>query len=130
MWPSSSLYYWKTKGFRRMKLIVIDTLRNSFDWLLEYHVHLQNEFRIKTVSCPTDKLPHKQSEAFQETVSFANKSSRSQMFFKIGVLKNLANFTGKHLCLSIFLIKLKAWRPTLLKTGSNTGVFPRFFWSF
>ena len=26
------------------------------------------------------------------------RSSRSQMFFKIGVLRNFANFTGKHLC--------------------------------
>ena len=26
------------------------------------------------------------------------RSSRSLMFFKIGVLKNLAVFTGKHLC--------------------------------
>ena len=26
------------------------------------------------------------------------ESSRSQMFYKIGVLKNLAKFTGKHLC--------------------------------
>ena len=36
------------------------------------------------------------------------KSSRSQMFFKIGVLKNFAIFTGKHMCKSLFLIKLKA----------------------
>ena len=36
------------------------------------------------------------------------KSSRSQMFFKIGVLKNFAIFTGKHVCNSLFLIKLKA----------------------
>ena len=33
------------------------------------------------------------------------KSSRSQMFFNIGALKNFANFTGKHLCWSLFLIK-------------------------
>ena len=26
------------------------------------------------------------------------RSSRSQMFFKLGVLKNFANFRGKHLC--------------------------------
>ena len=26
------------------------------------------------------------------------ESSLSQMFFKIGVLKNFVNFTGKHLC--------------------------------
>ena len=36
------------------------------------------------------------------------RSSRSQMFFKIDVLKNFANFTGKHLCWSLFLIKLQA----------------------
>ena len=28
------------------------------------------------------------------------------MFFRIGVLQNSANFTGKHLCWSLFLIKL------------------------
>ena len=31
------------------------------------------------------------------------------MFFKIGVLKNFANFTGKHLCWSVFLINLEAF---------------------
>ena len=54
-------------------------------------------------------------------LSFANprkgRSSRSQIFFKIGVLKNFANFTGKHRCWSLFLMKFK-------KTDSNTGVFP------
>ena len=37
------------------------------------------------------------------------RSSRSQMFFKIGVLKNFIIFTGKHLCWSLFLIKLQAF---------------------
>ena len=32
-------------------------------------------------------------------------SSRSNMFFKIGVLKDFANFTGKHLCWILFLRK-------------------------
>ena len=35
-------------------------------------------------------------------------SSRSKMFFKIGVLKNFAKFTGKHLCQSLFFIKKEA----------------------
>ena len=30
------------------------------------------------------------------------------MFFRIGVLKNFAIFTGKHMRKSLFLIKLKA----------------------
>ena len=39
------------------------------------------------------------------------RSSRSQMFFKVGVHKNVANFTEKHLCWSLFVIKLQAFRP-------------------
>ena len=38
------------------------------------------------------------------------RGSRSHMFFKIGVLKNFTIFTGKHLCWSLFLIKLQAFR--------------------
>ena len=33
------------------------------------------------------------------------RSSGSKMFLKIGVLKNFANLTGKHLCWSLFLIQ-------------------------
>ena len=41
-----------------------------------------------------------------------------------GVLKNFVIFTGKHLCWSLFLIKLQALRPAALLTrDSNTGVF-------
>ena len=32
------------------------------------------------------------------------------MFFKIDILKNFVNFTAKHLCWSLFLIKLQALR--------------------
>ena len=46
-----------------------------------------------------------------------------QVFFKIGVLKNFRNFTGKHPCWSLFLIKLQVLRPaTLLKSNFDTGV--------
>ena len=45
------------------------------------------------------------------------RRSRSQMFFKIVFLKDFIIFTGKHLCWSLSLIKLLAWR------DSNTGVF-------
>ena len=44
------------------------------------------------------------------------RSNRSQMSFNIGVLKNFAIFTGKHLRWSHFLIDLQIFRPaTLLK---------------
>ena len=52
------------------------------------------------------------------------RSSRTQMFFRICVLKNFVNFTRKHLRVSLFLIKLQASIPaTLLKRVSDTGVF-------
>ena len=38
------------------------------------------------------------------------RSSRRQMFFNIGVIKNFAMFTQKHLCWSLFLIKMQAFR--------------------
>ena len=38
-----------------------------------------------------------------------------EVFFKKGVLKNFANLTGKHLCWSLFLIKLQARRTPILK---------------
>ena len=52
------------------------------------------------------------------------RSSRLQMFFKIGVLKNFANFTGKHLCWSLFLIKLQGWRPSTLSKRDSNKRFP------
>ena len=47
------------------------------------------------------------------------------MFFEIGVPKNFRNFTGKHFCWSLFLMKMKAFRPeTFLNRDSDTDVFP------
>ena len=52
------------------------------------------------------------------------KSSLRNSSVKKGVLRNFAHFTGKHLCWSIILIELQAFRPTaLLKRDSNTDVF-------
>ena len=49
---------------------------------------------------------------FWEFYCYLQRSSLWQMFFKIGVLKYFVIFTRKHLCWSLFLIKLQAWRPT------------------
>ena len=52
------------------------------------------------------------------------RSKCSQLFFKIDVFKNFALVTGKHLCRSLFLIKLQIFRlTTLLKRDSNTDLF-------
>ena len=47
------------------------------------------------------------------------RSIRSQIFFKLGVLKNFGNFTRKHLSWSLFLIK----RLQLYEKETPTQVF-------
>ena len=50
-------------------------------------------------------------------------SSRSQIFFKTSVLKNVPIFTGKHMWWSLFLIKSQASKPaTSLNRDSIAGV--------
>ena len=57
-----------------------------------------------------------------ENVAMRKKlQTHLQIFFKIGGLRNFANFTGKHLFSSLFLIKLQIWRlANLLRRDSNT----------
>ena len=53
------------------------------------------------------------------------RSSRSQIFFKIGVLKLFPMFAIKNLCSSLFLINLGAWRPEfVLKKRFQHRCFP------
>ena len=47
----------------------------------------------------------------------------SQMFLKIGVLKNFTNLTEKQLCWSLCLIKSQAWRPAFLLIETPTEMF-------
>ena len=74
-------------------------------------------FHMKTRGC----LKH-----FVQNCGFliSFRSSRSHIFLIISLLITFANFTGKHLCWSLFLTKMQALRPTiLLERDSNTSVF-------
>ena len=55
--------------------------------------------------------------------SKAFRSSRSQMFYKLGFLENFAKFTGKHLCWNQFLIKLITCFPMIFAKFSRTPIF-------
>ena len=61
--------------------------------------------------------------SFFSLINFPSfRGSRSQVFFKIGTLKNFVIFTGRYLCWwSLFLMKMQP--STVLKSDSNTGVF-------
>ena len=55
------------------------------------------------------------------------RSSRPELFCEKRVLRNFSKFTGKHLCQSLFLIKLQVWglRPaTLFKKRPWHRCFP------
>ena len=54
------------------------------------------------------------------------RSSCSQVFFKVGILKNFTIFTEKRPCGTLFLIKLQAWRPITL----TKRCFPVFIAKF
>ena len=66
-------------------------------------------FNVAEFAC--EAVKNKKSECFvslnkykakkQYNQGFGNRSSCSQMFFKISVLKNFAIFTGKHVCSSL-----------------------------
>ena len=56
-------------------------------------------------------------------VSKPFRSSRSQMFYKISILKNFAKFTGKYLCWSHFLIKLHTCFPMIFVEFSRIPIF-------
>ena len=57
--------------------------------------------------------------------SYLHRSSRSLIFFKMGVLKNFANLTGKHLCWSeaCNLIKKRLQICEILRTSLFTEHF-------
>ena len=74
----------------------------SFTWVLELVFCFAFE-KMPYYSLPMLFVPSRKLS--RETL----RSSRSQMFFKIDVLKNFSIFARKHLCWSLFLTKLQTW---------------------
>ena len=64
--------------------------------------------------------------------SMSRPDKRRSSHWMCSVKKDVQkNFTGKHLCLSLFLIKLHQIRSaTLIKLDSNTDVVLRNLWNF
>ena len=69
------------------------------------------------------KLCFLSSMSYTAKVSCTWQKQPLEVFFKKGVPKNFANFTGKHLCWRFFLIKLKVWRPATLLRKTAAQVF-------
>ena len=60
-----------------------------------------------------------------------NRTTRSQMFYKIGVLKHFSKLIGNHLWWNHLLINLRTFSPvTLLKRDSSTNIILWFLPNF
>ena len=61
---------------------------------------------------------------FKEDLNEYVQKQPPEVFCEKSVIKNSANFTGKRLNWSLFLVTLLSFKPaTLLKRDSNTSVF-------
>ena len=67
-------------------------------------------------------VAHELSSFCEKTVKFSKMLSSDCIMWK-EVYNNFTNFTGKHLCWSLFLIKLLAFRPGTLFKETPTPVF-------
>ena len=68
--------------------------------------------------------PSTENRPIQEAVKTHPEAVAQSCYVKKIFFTNFANFTGKHLCQSLFLNKLVCLSPpTLLKKDSTTGVF-------
>ena len=128
----TGLYSWKHT------LIECETFQELylfyFVWLSLYVRKLFSEINILNEARVKQKLEiNMLDKLFQKIASLKTswseksvkyRSSRSQMCFKIAILKNAATVTAKRLCSSLFFIKLQPRGPaTLLKRDSNISVF-------
>ena len=79
-------------------------------------LRLQNTYRSWL-----SRLSHKFLLGTPLKIRVKRQKQPLKLFCKKGVLRNFANFTGKHLCWSLFLIELQTFKlAALFKRDSNT----------
>ena len=88
--------------FEVLKNILTRTFRKIWWQILVTQQCMTKAFVTWQTIATGCRIPHKSLPPRYPALKMAiPKSSRSQMFFNIGVLQNFAKFTGKHLCWSI-----------------------------
>ena len=80
---------------------------------------------INSFSCQFALWVHTICTFFKKKWEVIWRSSHRRCFVKKSVLKDFANFIGKHLCWSLFLKKLQAFTPLFWRTSANNC-----FWLF
>ena len=101
--------------------------RTHFYFCLDFFQKRQNNYERRNIFWPSDDIVQKIEKvgchivpkpSTKDVYSYTygmilivfpqNRSDCLQIIFKVGALKSLTIFTGKHLCWSLFLMKLSA----------------------
>ena len=98
--------------------MLINIKTRHFHSYINHQEHFFHRKLITSYFCPVNI-----AKFLRTAFLYTSRSSRLQMFFKIGVLKSFANFTGKHLCWSLFLKNLQAEGLQLYLKKCLTQVF-------
>ena len=69
-------------------------------------------------------------QVFFAGMNLPNRSIRSQMFYRIGALKNFTKFTGKHLYRSLFFDKVAGFQPETQPVIFAAAACKSIFFSF
>ena len=97
----------------------------EFNWLCKHTKKIRSSQRAISV---LNWVKHRPFPVYiVKSKIYDNRSSRPKVFCKKDVLKNFEIFTRKHLCWSLFLIKLKFCE--ILRTPSLKNIFLFFFLS-
>ena len=101
--------------------------------VLEWFLHIKNILKSRSTNLFSRNHPYCVFEKVGRcpiTVTLSNwQKQPPEVFHKKSCFQIFAIITRKHLCFSLFFIKLQTFRPaTLLKRDSNTGVF--LLWDF
>ena len=129
----------KTVQGKILELFPLDTLKTTF-WMEDstqgwtqlgsfvVWIRIDNKYKDRDFEfqfwlqlrfCTSSILP-----AYQAIGLINYRSIRSQMFFKIGILQNFANFTGKNLCWSLFNEVVGPQACNLIKKRLQHKCFP------
>ena len=111
------------------------TLRDIFSWNLKKIFRTSFFLRTSQDLLPANEYSRNKVIVFMNhrfffhlsLLYFRDRMYRSRsllLFFKIGVLKNLATFTGKNQCWGLFLIKQPVFRAGSLLKGDLSTCFP------
>ena len=105
-------------------LIIIKS--RHFHSSINHHEHLFHRTLITSYFRPVNIAKFLRTAFLKGT----SRSSRLQIFFKIVVLKSSTNFSGKHLCWSLFLKNLQAESLHLHRKRLQHRCFPVKFAKF